>query len=48
MSGSLSIVGLLTSYGFNPCKTDVWVMHKTISRGSLVLTIHMDDLLLTS
>ena len=39
--------GLLTAYGFNPCKFDLTVMCKTISAGYMVLAIYVDDILLT-
>ena len=39
--------GFLIAYGFNPCKSDPTVMHKTTSTGYMVLAIYVDDLLLT-
>ena len=39
--------GLLTAYGFNPCKSDPIVMCKTTFAGYVVLVIYVDDILLT-
>ena len=39
--------GLLTAYGFNPCKSEPTVMLKTKSIGYVILTIYVDDILLT-
>ena len=38
---------MLTTYGFNPCKSDPIVMHKTTSPGYVILAIYVDDILLT-
>ena len=38
--------GLLTSYGFNPCKSELTVMRKTASTGYVILAIYVDDILL--
>ena len=39
--------GLLTAYGFNPCKFDPTVMRKTTSICYVVLAIYVDDIILT-
>ena len=39
--------GLLTTYSFNPCKSDLTVMRKTTSAGYVVLAIYVDEILLT-
>ena len=39
--------GLLTAYGFNPCKSEPTVMRKTTSAGYVVVEIYVDDILLT-
>ena len=39
--------GLLTAYGFNPCKSNPIVMRKTTSTGYVVLAIYADYILLT-
>ena len=39
--------GLVTSYGFNPCKSELTVMRKTTSTGYVILAIYVDDILLT-
>ena len=39
--------GLLTAYGFNPCKYEPTVMRKTTSAGYVVLAIYVDNILLT-
>ena len=39
--------GLLTTYGFNPFKSDPIVMRKTTSVCYAVLAIYVDDILLT-
>ena len=39
--------GLLTAYGFNPCKSEPIVMRKITSAGYVVLAIYVDDILLT-
>ena len=39
--------GLLTAYGFNPCKSDPIAMRKTTSASYVVLTIYVDYILLT-
>ena len=40
--------GLLTTYGFNPGKSDPTVMRKTTSTCYVVLAIYVDDILFTS
>ena len=39
--------GLLTAYGFNPCKSEPTVMRKKTSTCYMVLAIYVDDILLT-
>ena len=39
--------GLLTTYGFNLCKSELTIMRKTTSTGYVVLKIYVDDILLT-
>ena len=40
--------GLLTAYGFNPCKFEPTVMHKKTSTCYVILAIYVDDILLIS
>ena len=40
--------GVLTAYGFHPCKSDPTVMRKTTFAGYVVLAIYVGDILLTS
>ena len=44
----VKLSGLLTPHGFNPCKSDPIVMRKTTLVGYVVLTIYVDNILLTS
>ena len=43
----VKLSGLLTTYVFNPFKSDPIVMRKTTSAGYVVLAIYVDDILLT-